>query len=402
MRHQAMGDTITFWLEGRITADTASDVEHAIHEAMEHVPSSRVVLDASDLVYISSAGLRVVMRLLKSATNVMVDNASPEVYDVFEVTGLTELLEVRRAPREVDVTRMQQIGAGACGRVYRMDEERVVKVYNQAAFTPERVERERQIARDAFIHGIPSAIPFETVRAGTELGIVYELVNARNIGEVVSSDPGSCADWARRMAELARQLHTTEFEEGLLPDARRIYRTWIDRMEQAGLYTNTTIAALRDFVESIPSAHTFVHGDFHPANVMVMPDGELLLIDMGDASEGHPGMDMAGTYHVVRVAAKRRNGALRFCSMSAELLDEFWGVFVRSYYGVTSNDTVEELERNLALAAMPRSMGTNAFSKFVDDKERAGIAAEMERRFLSGYNSVRWDLLACRAPLQTS
>ena len=126
---------------------------------------------------------------------------------------------------------------------------------------------------------------------------------------------------------------------------------------------------------------------------MVMPDEELLLIDMGDASVGHPGMDMAGTYHVVRVAARRQDGAQRFCSMPFDLLSRFWDVFVREYYHVSDDAAVAELEDNLALAAMPRSMGTNAFTKFIEEDERTRVAAEMERRFLAGCDSVRWDLL---------
>lgn len=393
MRWQASDGTVTCWLDGRITSNNAKDVEGAIRNAVAESSAKRIVLDAHDLAYISSAGLRVIIRLLKSYGDVMVANASSEVYDVFHTTGMTELVEVRRALRSVDVSHMKQIGAGACGRVYRMDAERVVKVYNSATFTPERVERERQVARQVFIHGIPSAIPFETVRVGEERGIVYELVNARNIGEVVSAEPDACAAWARRMAELARQLHVTEFEEGLLPDARNLYYNWVDRIEGTGAYAHASIAALREFVGSIPAAHTFVHGDFHPANVMVMPDGELLIIDMGDASVGHPGMDMAGSYHVMRVAARRQDGARRFCSMSSELLNEFWNVFVRAYYGVRDDADVEELERSLALVAMPRSMGTNLFTKFIGEEERARVASELERRFLAGRDSVRWDLL---------
>ena len=393
MRHQTSDDTVTCWLEGRITSDNADDVANAIVGAVVEQRSARVTLDVGGVEYISSAGLRVIMYLYKTYDRVEVINAKPAVYDVFRMTGMTEVMKVSRALRDMDVSGLSQIGAGACGKVYRVNAEQVVKVYDSDRFTPERVERERKIARETFIHGIPSAIPFETVRVGEERGIVYELVDARNIGEVVSADPGSCGMWARRMAELAAQIHATVFEDGLLPDARRIHSSWIDRMEAARVYGNATIAALRAFVDAIPVANTFVHGDFHPANVMVMPDGELLLIDMGDASVGHPGLDMAGTYHVVRVAARRQDGAQRFCSMPFDLLSRFWDMFVREYYHVSDDATIAELEDNLALAAMPRSMGTNAFTKFIGEGERVRVAAEMERRFLAGYGSVRWDLL---------
>jgi len=393
MRHETKDAVVTCWLEGRITAANAPDVEREICAAADEALATCVVLDARDLAYISSAGLRVIMRLLKTYESVSVVNASLEVYEVFRMTGLSEVMRVERALREVDVSGMKQIGAGACGRVFRMDAERVVKVYNQGSFTPERVERERQVAREAFVRGIPSAIPFETVSVGEERGIVYELVEARNIGEVVSADPKACEAWARRMAELAGRLHSTEFDEGLLPDARLLHARWVERIAQTDLYAPQTIEALRRFVDALPAGRSFVHGDFHPANVMVMPDDELLLIDLGDASRGHPCLDMAGTYHVARVAAKRQDGAQRFCSMPAELLDRFWDAFVRAYYQVTDDATIGEIERSLAMIASPRSMGTNAFTKFIGEDERVRVAAELERRFMAGHGSVRWDLL---------
>ena len=393
MRYETQGTTVTCWLEGRVTADNAGDAERELRTAADGAHATRIVLDASDLAYIASAGLRVIVRLLKAYESVSVTNASPEVYEVFRMTGIGELMAVERAPREVDVSGMKQIGAGACGRVFRMDAERVVKVYYPDVFTPERVERERLVAREAFVRGIPSAIPFETVRVGAERGIVYELVEARNIGEVVSADPDMCETWARRMAALAKQLHSTEFGEGLLPDARLLHARWVERIAGTCLYAAETLAALRDFVSALPAGRSFVHGDFHPANVMVMPDDELLLIDLGDAAKGHPCLDMAGTYHVVRVAAKRQDGAMRFCSMPAELLDRFWDAFVRAYYQVSDDATLAEIERSLALVACPRSMGTNAFTKFIGEDERVRVAAELERRFLAGRDSVRWDLL---------
>lgn len=393
MRYQTDGTTITYRLEGRIDANKANEIERAVCAAAEETGATSVTLDIEGVSYLSSAGLRMVTRLLKSYDKVSVVGALPEVYDVFQMTGLTEMMEVSRRQRRMSLDGMRQIGAGAFGRVYRIDDERVVKIYDPKAYPPERIERERRVARQAFIHDIPSAIPFETVRVGEENGIVYELIDARTIGETVSSDPGACEDWARRMAELAIKLHTTEFAEGQLPDARAIFHGWVDRAEASGLHAEATIARLREFVDSIPDACTFVHGDFHPANVMVMPDGELMLIDMADASEGHPVIDLAGAYHVMRVAAKRPGGAMRLCGMPADLLDRFWSAFVRAYYRTEDDAMVAELERNLATVALPRTMGSNARSKLISDEVRVRTAAELERTFLASCDSVRWDLL---------
>ena len=49
--------------------------------------------------YISSAGLRIILRLIKSKRSVKMINVSPEVYEVFEVTGFTEMMTVEKAFR---------------------------------------------------------------------------------------------------------------------------------------------------------------------------------------------------------------------------------------------------------------------------------------------------------------
>ena len=94
----AAADGLVIQLSGRITAPNADQVEEDIATMRESAPDQDVILDIADLEYISSAGLRVIMRLLKRAGNLTVRNAQPEVYDVFEMTGLTVLMDVHRVP----------------------------------------------------------------------------------------------------------------------------------------------------------------------------------------------------------------------------------------------------------------------------------------------------------------
>ena len=373
-------------LGNRIDTANAQDVESKIFEAIAGKDAARVQLDAKELSYLSSMGLRIIVRLCKRVDQLSIVNVEPAVYDVFEMTGINELVTVRRKRRDVSLEGLRQIGAGAFGRVYRLDEERVMKVYDPRIVPLDRIERERESARQAFIHDIPSAIPFETVRVGSENGIIYELIDARTLGEVVAADPDRLDERAKSMARLARKLHSTHFEEGLLPDARLIFHGWIDLAERSGLYERETIAKLRAFVEAIPPSDTFVHGDFHPANIMVMPDDELLLIDMGDASVGDPIIDIAGAFHVVRVAARRPGGAERLTGMPGEMLERLWAVFLRTYYDLRDDEDLSSIERQLRYAALPRTMGSIARSKLITDEVRRRQAREAERAFLAGIN----------------
>ena len=386
MRQQVHEDVLTIWLEGAVDSSNAKSVEQAILDAIEETGCRRVRLDADKLSYISSAGLRVIVRLLKLCDEVTLVNASPDVYDVLDMTGMREIMDVRKRLREERLDGLRQIGAGAFGRVYRLDAERVMKVYQPSVNPLEKIERERMAARQAFIHDIPSAIPFDTVRVGEEYGIIYELIDAQTLGEAVMTEPARLEEYATRMAQLLKKLHTTHFSDGQLPDARGIFHGWVDVAERSGLYADETIGKLRQFVDEIPAGDTFVHGDYHPANIMVMSDGELLLIDMGDASMGDPIIDLAGTYHVLRVAAKRPGGAERFTGMPEDVLEQVWGVFVRAYYGVSDAAEVEAIEHHLAFMALPRGMGSTTRSKLLTEAARVQQARQLEETFLAGYH----------------
>lgn len=77
----------TFYLEGRIDTNNAPQVEKEIFDAIEG-KTSDIVIDAEKLEYISSAGLRVLMKLRKSIDKQLpVINVSRDVYDIFETTG---------------------------------------------------------------------------------------------------------------------------------------------------------------------------------------------------------------------------------------------------------------------------------------------------------------------------
>ena len=56
-----------------------------------------VVIDAKDLQYISSAGLRVLLKVKKQVSSVKMNGVSEEVYTVLDMTGVADLIEVEKA-----------------------------------------------------------------------------------------------------------------------------------------------------------------------------------------------------------------------------------------------------------------------------------------------------------------
>ncbi len=121
MRTTLSNGKLTILLERRVDSGSAEQTERELFAAVESEPESVLVLDAGDLEYISSAGLRVLMKLRKQIrTPLSVIKVLPEVYDIFDVTGFTELLEVHKRLRNISAE-------GVNGKVYRLTQDEMIK-----------------------------------------------------------------------------------------------------------------------------------------------------------------------------------------------------------------------------------------------------------------------------------
>lgn len=82
-------------VSGRLDTTTAPQLENEIGEAADK--ANKLVLDLAGLEYISSAGLRVLLKLQKKMTpkdGLVVKNVNEVVQEVFEITGFADILTI--------------------------------------------------------------------------------------------------------------------------------------------------------------------------------------------------------------------------------------------------------------------------------------------------------------------
>ncbi len=303
-------------LEGRIDSNNASIVEQEIMSAISNAPGANVVLDADKLEYISSAGLCVLMKLRKqTGTDIPVLNVSREVYDIFDVTGFTELFDIHRRLRQVSIDGCEVIGRGGNGIVYRLDQETILKLYNEGT-SLEKIALEKKYATAAFTAGLPCAIAYDTVQSGKQYGIVFELLNAVPVGRAVDKNPALIPEIGKSMGTLLKRLHTTEIPAGMLPKMTDKMTGWIDYLEEKYL-DHADAELMRSVLASIPERNTLVHADFHEGNVMLRGN-ELILINLDDICTGNPLFDLAAHYTGHVLAAKAAPESMRY-SMGMEV-----------------------------------------------------------------------------------
>lgn len=84
---------VTFSLAGRLDTITAPDLEASFQEET----SKNIVMDFSQLEYISSAGLRVLLKIQKtvqSSGSLIIRNVSDTIKEVLDITGFSEILTI--------------------------------------------------------------------------------------------------------------------------------------------------------------------------------------------------------------------------------------------------------------------------------------------------------------------
>ena len=347
---------LTICLEGDIDSATAPEAEAQMMEVYHAHAAKAVVLDAEKLRYVSSSGLRVLLKLRKLEENLQLINASPEVYDILEMTGFTDLFPVSRGYRTIDSKDCELLGAGGHGKVLRLNDDTIIKLY-YAGDSIEDIKREQDYAKKAFVMGIPTAIPFDIVKCEGLYGLVFELVNADVVSNYLNKNPEQLEDLAKKYAQVMKQLHETHVAAGALSSTKELYRTRIEGLR--AYMTDEEVDTLHRINDAIPEGDTVVHGDFHPKNVMIQ-NGELILIDMADLTTGHPLYDlgsMALTHHLPP------DGRLEnITGMKADMVRHLWKLFLANYLGTEDPRAIGLFEKKVSVVGLMKMASTMAFS----------------------------------------
>ena len=96
VRKTAEDSRLTVAITGRIDTQTAPELERSLQESVDG--ATELILDFTDVTYISSAGLRTVITaqnwMDKKNGSMVVRNAGKNILNVFKVTGFDTFLTI--------------------------------------------------------------------------------------------------------------------------------------------------------------------------------------------------------------------------------------------------------------------------------------------------------------------
>lgn len=335
------GTCATLQLSGRLDTATSQQVQAYIDRELATIGEVRqLVCDASDLTYISSSGLRVLLFLRKRFPDFRLTEVCTEVYEVLEMTGFTKMMTVERALRRMSVEGCEEIGRGGVGVVYRINDDTIIKVFREGSDINE-VRREITMAKESFVLGMPTAISFDVVRVGSQYGLVYELLKAETLSACVRRQPERIDEFARLYAGLFRQLHSIRVSQpSLIPSVMEREEQAIRHIER--YFDAASIDLLLRIAENIPQGDRLLHCDLQTRNAMMQGD-ELMLIDMGEVGYGHPMIDL-GHAHSAMVALVGNYDQI--IGMPRELGNDIWNRAMKYYFeGLSPADFTHRMEQ---------------------------------------------------------
>ena len=354
-------------LQGRIDSGNAAETEQSVLSQITEKDGEAIVLDASDLEYISSAGLRILLHIRKSHPDMKITGVKPDIYEILEMTVFTEMMTVEKAYRVVSVEGCEEIGRGANGAIYRIDSDNVVKVYNNPEAL-EDIQHEREVAKLALILGIPTAISYDVVKVGDNYGSVFELLNARSFSKIISDEPDKL-DWCvKEYVDMLKLIHSTLVPAGKLPDMRETVVGWAEFMQD--YLPEEAAKKLLDLVTAVPHDDHMIHGDYHTKNLELQGD-EVLLIDMDTLAVGNPIFELASMFNAFIGFSEVDHEVIRkFQGFDFETSKRFWREVLEEYLETEDEEKIREVEDKARIIGYTRMIRRSIRRKGLEDEAR--------------------------------
>ena len=375
---------LTVSVDGRLDTEASVKFDAEIAEISRNNPHESMVLDAEKLQYVASSGLRTILKLVKTEKNFSMENVSESVYNVFEMTGFSRIMTIRKALRKIDLDKCERIGFGGNGAVYRVSEDEIVKVnYNPATYAA--LDMELAKAKEAFLLGIPTAISFDLVDCGEgRRGVVYETIKSRTLGETIQSSPERMEELTEKYIEQLNILHAVHTDNPVFSNAKDSYRKQVE--DASKFLTEEEGRMLEQILEVLPEGDRLVHCDAHPKNIMIQGE-EMLWIDMEGMSVGHPIYDLISISAVLN-GMRTDEVTMSICGMDIQTVLRFKECFIRKYFKTDDPEAVQKYSSMIDVLRLIRAVFAIGFTSKNTAEFRPAIIAKAREVFFPNMRNI--------------
>ena len=175
-------------------------------------------------------------------------------------------------------------------KVIYLDGDNIVKVFNDT-FSKEGILREAM--NNAILETTDLPVPkvVEVCKADGQWAIVQQYIPGKTLEQLMLENPEKEEEYLNLFVDLQMKIHATKAPSMLI----RLRDKMRGKISEADLDA-TTRYDLHTRLEGMKRHTKICHGDFHPSNVIVTPEGEVYVIDWAHVTQGNASADVARTY----------------------------------------------------------------------------------------------------------
>jgi len=223
------------------------------------------------------------------------------------------------------------IASGASAELFELREGEVIKLFRDSV-SEDMIAREAEASAHAATSGVPTAAAMSRQTWGGRRGIIYPRLEGGTLMDWIRRNPMR-AGWALdQMGEIHAAMHRAG--GGSLRPLKQVLATDIAYGPAPVALQQAAIA----YLNTLPNGKALTHGDLHLGNVMMTPQG-MMVIDWSKAAAGHPAADAVRSEMLMRFgigptdwitnlwrdwAARRlRKSAMAACSVTAHDMEQW-------------------------------------------------------------------------------
>lgn len=353
------GGQLTIAISGRVDAAEAQNLQQeALALVNGRSDMNSIVVDASQMTFISSLGLRVMLTLKKKVDDLRIIGVNADVYNVFSITGFHKIITVEKALPSVSVEGCPLVN----GRkdVYQLTEDIVLKVFPEGT-TKADVDKEVAMAKEAFVLGVPTAMAFDIVMVDGRYALEYESTAPMAIDAIP-------------LGTLVRNLHELKVdpEEGTFAPGVVMLKKRIEALEP--YLGEDAVSKLLQMIKVLPDATALLHGNL-TLDCIMKQNEEPIFTNMGGVCFGHPVLDLSRLY----------------ASFTEEQKGEFFDMLLDEYFDMESDETIKRNRENIVILS-----SIYEFTELLADGEPSEEKVEESKKRFQEVIADRWEEILSR------
>lgn len=182
------------------------------------------------------------------------------------------------------------IGRGNTAEVFDLGDGKVCKLFFKG-YPNEYVKLEFNNAAEMRKKQVKVPVAFRIARETDRIGIVYEKIYGRSLSDIIynGEQPLECS-----LSKIVNfQLSIVKKRSLNVPS----YKDYLSAILKNGKMSDSRIFEL---IDNLPVGDHLLHGDLHPGNILITPDGQPVAIDFMNVCHGPVLYDIARTYFIIR------------------------------------------------------------------------------------------------------